>query len=90
MGKELAFDETKGDWRITGSYDEPDNIVFYYKGKVHKKITFPSYKIWNIAAHLDEIIKDFEQGMAVASSDGLGGQVGYQVKSNGDNQNVKD
>ncbi len=75
----LAFNQTMGDWRVTGSYDEPDNIIFYYKGKVHKKISYPGYKIWNIVAHLDDIVKDFEQGMAIASSDGLGGQVSYGV-----------
>lgn len=80
MDKKLAFDETKGDWRVTGSYDEPDNIVFYYKGEVHKKISYPGYRIWNIAAHLDEILEDFELGMDIASSDGLGGSVGYSVK----------
>ncbi len=85
---EIAFDETKGDWRVTGSYADTDNIVFYFKGKVYKKITYPGYKIWNIAAHLDDIILDFEVGMATASSNGLGGSVGYtevEGVSNGTN-----
>ena len=72
-----AFEETLGDWRVTGDYDGDDNIVFYYKGELHKKITYPGYKIWNIAVHLSDIVKDFEQGMAIASSDGLGGTVPY-------------
>lgn len=77
--KNLAFDVAKGDWRVTGSYDEPDNIVFYHKGEVHKTITYPGYKIWNIAAHLDEILEDFEQGMSHASWTGFG-SVEYAVK----------
>lgn len=75
---ELAFDITEGDWRVTGSYEGEGNIVFYKDGKEYKKLTYPGYKIWNIPAHLQDIIADFERGMAAASSDGLGGQVGYK------------
>ena len=79
--QKLAFDITRDNWRVTGSYDEPDNIVFYYKGRIKKIITYPGYKIWNIPAHLDEILENFKRGMAIASSTGFGGSVGYEVKS---------
>jgi len=64
----LAFDETIGIWRVTASYAEADNVVFYREGKLYKTITWPGYKIWNIIAHLDEIIADFEHGLANAGS----------------------
>jgi len=44
---------------------------------------FPSYKIWNIAAHADDIIDGLEQGndkgLFIAGSDGLGGNL-YEPK----------
>lgn len=73
--KKWQFDFTKGDWRIQGSYEEPNNIVFWFKGQIHKTITYPGYKIWNIGAHADDIIADFEDGMAKASWNGLTGAV---------------
>jgi hypothetical protein len=62
----VAFDETQGAWRVTASYTEPDNVVFYRHGEHFKTITWPGYKIWNILAHFDEIIEEFEDGLAKA------------------------
>lgn len=46
-------------------------------GKIIKEFLFPSYKIWNIAAHDDDIINGLEEesdsGLLLAGSDGLGG-----------------
>ncbi len=42
-----------------------------------KEFLFPAYKIYNIAAHADDIIMGLEQssdiGLRIAGSDGLGG-----------------
>jgi len=57
----LAFDETRGEWRVTASYEEPNNVTFYRNGQHYKTGTCPGYKIWNVLAHLDEIIADFEE-----------------------------
>jgi len=55
-----AFDETRGKWRVTATYDKTDNIVFYLDGVLYMSYTYPGYKIWNVLAHLDEIIADLE------------------------------
>jgi hypothetical protein len=44
-------------------------------GVVLKSFLFPSYKIWNIPAHADDIIVDLESGLRIAGSDGLGGNL---------------
>lgn len=80
-GSRHAFDITQpngGDWRITGDYEGEGNVVFYYKGEEYRRLTVPGYKIWNVAAHANDIVADFEVGMSIAMSDGLGGSAGYQ------------
>ena len=56
--------------------------------KVVKEFLFPAYKIWNIAAHENDIIdgleKESDAGLYVAGSTGLGGNV-YR----GDSKNAK-
>jgi len=46
-------------------------------GKLIKEFLFPAYKIFNIAAHRDDIIDGLEQdsdrGLRIAGSNGLGG-----------------
>ena len=46
-------------------------------GKTVKEFLFPSYKVWNIAAHASDIIngleRDNDNGLYMAGSDGLGG-----------------
>ena len=44
-------------------------------GKMVREFLFPSYKIWNISAHADDIIDGLEKGsdsgLAIAASTGL-------------------
>jgi hypothetical protein len=61
MSKKWEFEETQGDWTVRGSYDEPDNIEFLHKGEAFHTITYPSYKIWNMAAHLQDYIPELEE-----------------------------
>ena len=55
--------------------------------KLVKRFRFPSYKIWNIAAHVDDIVEGLErgseEGLRVAGSDGLGGNA-YRGESRED------
>lgn len=48
-------------------------------GAAVKEFLFPAYKIFNIAAHADDIAagldEDSERGLYAAGSDGLGGNV---------------
>lgn len=48
-------------------------------GKIYKEFKYPSYKIWNIAAHFSDIVdgelKNSDVGYRVAGSNGLGGVV---------------
>jgi len=52
-------------------------ITISKNGKVLKRFPFPSYKIWNIPAHAEDIIagleKENDSGLLIAGSDGLGG-----------------
>ena len=55
-----------------------DSLVRIKKGKtLVKQFLFPSYKIWNIAAHANDIVigldKENDSGLYIAGSDGLGG-----------------
>ena len=48
-------------------------------GDMVKSFLWPSYKIWNIAAHADDIVagleEDSDDGLYAAGSTGLGGNV---------------
>ena len=50
-----------------------DLIEITKDDEIIKEFLFPAYKIWNIAAHADDIVNDLEVGLKTASSDGLGG-----------------
>ena len=61
--------------------DQPGDALIEVErdSKLIREFTFPAYKVWNIAAHSDDIIqseldKDTE-GYMIAGSDGLGGNV---------------
>lgn len=54
-------DVTRGRWRITASYAEQDNVTIYRDDEPYRTLTYPGYKIWNLAAHVDEIVADLEQ-----------------------------
>lgn len=77
--------ETKPDRGfVFRAYEIPDSqgdalIEVERDGKVVRSFTFPAYKVWNIAAHANDIInselhKDVDGYMA-AGSNGLGGNV---------------
>ena len=79
--EKVAFDgETRG-YRFKATYlIEPkgDALIEIFKGEeLKKEFLFPSYKIWNISAHADDIIdgleKESDEGLRIAGSDGLGG-----------------
>ena len=67
--KAWELPESKGDAKIEVERD----------GKLIREFTFPAYKVWNIPAHADDIIKsELEKdtdGYLIAGSDGLGGNV---------------
>lgn len=54
-------------------------VELRYDDKVVRRLLFPSYKIWNIAAHFSDIVDgeldkdDQARGYRIAGSDGLGG-----------------
>lgn len=71
-----GFDFKKESYRFV-SIDKGNgnSEITIYKGeKVVKKFLFPSYKIWNIPAHADDIISGLEEesddGLKIAGSDG--------------------
>ncbi len=81
--EKVAFEskEPKRGYKFKATYlKEPKGealIEITKDGKLVKDFLFPAYKIWNIAAHDDNIIdgleKESEEGLCIAGSDGLGG-----------------
>ena len=79
--EKVAFDEEKNGYRFIATYliePEGDALVEIFKGdKLKKKFLFPAYKIWNITAHVNDIINGLEhesdEGLRIAGSDGLCG-----------------
>lgn len=78
---EVAYEfETRG-YKFTATYlskPKGDALIEIEQGDVMvKEFLFPSYKIWNISAHADDIIEGLEkqsdEGLRIAGSDGLGG-----------------
>ena len=62
--------------------DSGDSLVIISKdGKEIKKFRWPTYKIFNIPAHIEDIAMDIEDGLRTAGSTGLGGNV-YNSKGN--------
>jgi len=66
--------------RAWGDYDKKNGdalIEIQKNGKVYKNFMYPAYKIWNVAAHFEDIVegelKNSDVGYRVAGSDGLGG-----------------
>ena len=76
--QKTAYDTMIKGYRFVATYVSAGSadIVISKDGNVLKSFTIPAYKIWNIAAHADDIIADIEDGLAIALSTGLGGQVG--------------
>ena len=56
-------------------------IELRYNDKLVRELTYPAYKIYNIAAHFSDIVDgelsrdDQERGYLIAGSDGLGGHI---------------
>lgn len=79
--EKVAFDEKVNGYRFKATYllkPKGNALIEIFKGRKRvKEFLFPSYKIWNIAAHADDIIEGLEResdyGLRVAGSDGLGG-----------------
>lgn len=55
------FEETKGDWSVRGNYENENNIEFLHKGESFITISYPSYRIWNIASHFEDYIPQLEE-----------------------------
>jgi hypothetical protein len=66
---EIEFDVSQGPWRVTGSYASEDNIAIYRDGEHFRTFTYPAYKIWNIPAHLADLIESLETGLAQEQAD---------------------
>jgi hypothetical protein len=78
---EIAYDINEFNLRFVATYlVEPkgDALIEIFKGDtLVKSFLFPAYKIWNIPAHANDIAAEIEEGLRVAGSTGLGGNV-YQ------------
>jgi len=46
-------------------------------GQMVKSLLWPAYKVWNIAAHADDVAADIEDGLTTAGAVGFGANV-YQ------------
>jgi hypothetical protein len=79
--EKTVYDEVWHGYRFVATYlKEPagDALIEIFKGdKLKKEFLFPSYKIYNIAAHAQDIAvgldKESDEGLRVAGSNGLGG-----------------
>ena len=70
------YDVSDGDWRVVATDSDvrgEAKIRFEYRGEFFREVRYPAYKVWNIPAHLRDIVADFEHGMALASATGLEG-----------------
>jgi hypothetical protein len=81
----IAFEGDTRGYHFKATYlTEPkgESLIEISKdGKIVRKFLFPSYKIWNISAHADDIIdgleKENDSGLFIAGSNGLGGNTYY-------------
>lgn len=78
-GNRLVFEtpEYKG-FSIRASYlndGQNARVEVVRAGTVIQTSLYPAYKIWNVAAHAEDIIDEGEAGWALAGSDLLGGGV---------------
>ena len=81
--EKVAFEgETRGYYFKATYLEEPKGealIEILKDGKIVREFLFPSYKIYNISAHSDDIIdgleKESDSGLLIAGSNGLGGNV---------------
>jgi len=85
----VVFEIKEKEYHFKATYlQEPrgEALVEIFKdGKIVREFLFPSYKIYNIAAHIDDIIDGLENGndsgLIEAGTTGLGGNV-YKKENN--------
>jgi hypothetical protein len=78
-----AFNQTTDGYQFIATYlKEPNGealIEIKKDGELVKEFLFPGYKIWNIAAHAQDIVAGLKQesdaGIYIAGSTGFGGNV---------------
>lgn len=83
----IAFEYDEKEFHFRGTYlNEPKGMALVeisQNGHTVREFLFPAYKIWNIAAHTEDIVSGLLQGadngLYIAGSDGLGGNV-YRSK----------
>jgi len=81
--EKVAFEGEKRGYKFIATYlTQPSGqamIEITKNGLMVRDFLFPSYKVWNIAAHADDIIDGLERGndkgLFIAGSDGLGGNL---------------
>lgn len=68
-GETIAFNVAHGAWRALAFYREgPDaRIILARDGETIREFEYPSYRIWNIAAHLPDIAAEHESRDAESS-----------------------
>lgn len=77
----VAFDIAEHGYRFVATYlVEPkgDALIEIFResdGQLVRSSLWPGYKIWNIAAHAHDIAADLDEGLTMAGSTGLGGNV---------------
>ena len=73
----VAFDTEKFGYRFVATYllePKGDALIEIYRGETLVRSTlWPGYKIWNVAAHAQDIAADLDEGLTIAGSNGLGG-----------------
>lgn len=79
--EKVAFEVEARGLKFTATYlTEPKGdavIEITRDGVIVRSLLWPAYKIWNIAAHADDIAADLEYGLTAAGATGFGGNV-YQ------------
>jgi hypothetical protein len=72
----VAYEFEEKGYKFRATYlKEPKGdalIEIFKEDKLIKEFLFPSYKIYNISAHVNDIINDLEEGLKIAGSNGLG------------------
>jgi hypothetical protein len=82
----VAFDGVTRGYRFVGTYlvsPKGEALIEIFKGEeLVKRFLWPDYKVWNIAAHAEDIVDGLEagnsDGLYVAGSTGFGGNVFHE------------
>lgn len=56
----VAFEVPVGDFIVSGRYQGTGNVTVHRGEGVVLTLTFPGYKIWNVAAHCPEWLDELE------------------------------